>query len=192
MNFAMPPKQVTVVYASEYVSAANVIEARVQAFIGFQSRLWEVEEYVANKCTLDSDQLVLFLGNFEENAAAKAYKRVFEAAENVYGCIYSIAGSKALIYATGEAPTTQPSAKGAHFYCDSDGNTRTTANLEALHASGASILRHAAKVGFGGVGGWVVEKLTPQLSISRQEQLETGCEQFMKDRFARWVGYNPV
>jgi len=125
MSFAMPAKQVTVVYVDEYVSAANVIEARIQAFTGYKSRLWDVSFYESNKGTLDSDHLVLFLGGFEENVAAKTYEKVFEVTEKACGCVYSIAGSKALIYPTGDASHNALRLDGTtYFYSDSEGNTR--------------------------------------------------------------------
>ncbi|MGK8285685.1 hypothetical protein ACRS2Y_01260 [Pseudomonas putida] len=179
------------VYADDYVSAANIIEAGIQAYTGYQSRLWNVKDYEAAKCTLDSDQLVLFLGDFEENAAAKAYAKVFERTEKANGCVYSIAGSKALIHATGEAAQDPlPVNSATHFYSDSDGVTHAKASVEASQVADSSIWRSAAQLGLAGVGGWLIEKLTAQQSVSRQEQVEVGCKAFMTKRFADWVKYD--
>lgn len=188
MSFAMPAKQVTVVYVDEYVSAANVIEARIQAFTGYKSRLWDVSFYESNKGTLDSDHLVLFLGGFEENVAAKTYEKVFEVTEKACGCVYSIAGSKALIYPTGDASHNALRLDGTtYFYSDSEGNTRAKESFTDF-----SIWRNAAKLGLGVVGEWLADRLLPDPSVSRQAQLEAGCEEFMQKRFAPWVGYKPT
>lgn len=192
MSFTTASKQVTVVYADGYVSAANLIEARIQAFAGFKSRLWDVDDYMTNKFSLDSDQLVLFLGDLEENAAAKTYANVFQTTERACGCVFSIAGAKAWIYATGEAQDQPPPLDGAaNFYGDSEGNTRSKDSFSQLSDTTAT-WRKAVRVGLGGVPGWLIDKLIPEDNVSRVTQLEAGCNAFMATQFANWVGFSPA
>ncbi|TMU76890.1 hypothetical protein FGA82_19475 [Pseudomonas fluorescens] len=188
MGFRAPSNQITVVYADGYVSAANIIEARIQAFAGYTSRLWDVGFYDANKATLDSDQRVIFLGGPDENSAAAAYAKVFSNQEKAFGCVYSIAGSKALIYPTGEAPddSLQPD-DSTHFYSDSCGNTRSKNSFASLSGIESSSVYQAVAGVFG--GGLFNRMLKPKVP-TRQEQLETGCEEFMQQRFARWVNFD--
>lgn len=187
MGFGVPSKRITVVYSNDYVSAANIIEARIQAFAGYTSRLWDVSFYEANKATLDSDQLVLFLGGFDENPAAGTYAKVFSNKEKVCGCFYSIAGSKALIFPTGEVSENPVNPDGAaNFYSDSAGNTRSGNGHASISNIDLSVLLKPAT---GMIGGLIDRVFTPK-SVSRQEQLECGCEEFMQKRFAGWVGYS--
>lgn len=186
MSFSVPTKQITVVYPNEYESAANIIEARIQAFPGHTSRLWDISFYAANKATLDSDHRVLFLGGFDENPAAAAYAKVFDSTEKACGCCYAIAGSKALIYSTDQASESRIRMDGTtHFYSDTAGNTRSSNGQASIESLDSSILQKAA---LGAVGGWLMDRIRAPKTSTRLEQLEMGCEEFMQKRFASWVG----
>jgi len=186
MSFSAPTNQITVVYANEYESAANIIEARIQAFPGYVSRLWDVSFYAANKVTLDSEHRVLFLGGFDENPAAGAYAKVFTSMEKACGCFFSLAGSKALIYPTGETTDNHIRLDGpTHFYSDSAGNTRSGDKRDKIEGLDLSFLQKST---WDAVGSWFTDRMRTQKNSPRQEQLEWGCEEFMQKRFARWVG----
>lgn len=190
MNFNAQAKQITVVYAKDYEGGANIIEARVQAFPGYTTRLWDISFYDANKATMDSDQRVLFLGGFDENAAAGKYAKVFVDKEKGSGCFHAVAGSKALIYPTGNAPDDIVSHGGqANFHTDSKGNTASTSTPSfssiSLWGSKPTALQRAT---FGLFGSTVHDFLFAPPTTTKQEQLENGCEEFMEKRFAKWVG----
>jgi hypothetical protein len=192
MGFGAQAKQITVVYAKDYEGGANIIEARIQAFSGYTSRLWGISFYEANKATLDSDQRVLFLGGFDENSAAGKYEKVFDNREKGRGCIHAIAGSKALIYPTGDASDdTIRLTGGARFRTDSKGNTTSGSELPKIDFPNlnfkSTIWRKAA---FGILGMLTDRMLTPN-EPTKQQQLENGCEEFMEKRFAKWVGFTP-
>jgi len=192
MGFGAQARQITVVYAKDYEGGANIIESRIQAFSGYTSRLWDISFYEANKATLDSHQRVLFLGGFDENSAAGKYEKVFDNREKGRGCIHSIAGSKALIYPTGDASDdTIRLTGGARFHTDSKGNT--TSGNEPLQINVANLILKPTilrKAAFGVLGMLTDRLLTPN-GPTKQQQLENGCEEFMEKRFAKWVGFTP-
>ncbi|MEB0007245.1 hypothetical protein QN412_21110 [Pseudomonas sp. RTB3] len=199
-GFSSQSKQVTVVYSKGYESGANIIEAGIQAFSGYTSRLWDIDFYDANKATLSSDQFVLFLGGFDENAASKKYEKVFVNTEKVRGCVHAIAGSKALIYPTGEvADNTQELAGGVHFYTDSEGNTSSKSSstfFEVQKLSGALLAQPKRSLAttmkfaaFGFLGNLLPDDLLTSSATIKQNQMEAGSEEFMQRRFAKWVGY---
>ncbi|WP_154501642.1 hypothetical protein [Pseudomonas mandelii] len=192
MGFGAQARQITVVYAKDYESGANIIEARIQAFSGYTSRLWDISFYEANKATLDSDQRVLFLGDFDENPAAGKYEKVFDNREKGRGCIHAIAGSKALIYPTGDASDdTIWLTGGAQFHTDSKGNTTSGNEPPQIDVANLNlkptILRKAAF----GILGMLADRLLTPNGPTKQQQLENGCEEFMEKRFAKWVGFTP-
>lgn len=192
MGFNTQAKQITVVYAKGYESAANIIEARIQAFPDYTSRLWDISFYDANKATLDSSQRVIFLGSFDENPAAGTYEKVFKVKEKGRGCYYAIAGSKALIYPTGEgADNSIELDDGVQFYTDSEGSTRSKNSLAESNASlflftKPTILQ---KMAYGMLDSLGIDRLLKPTAPSKLEQLENGCEEFMEKRFAKWVGF---
>ena len=192
MGFSAQAKQITVVYAKGYDSAANIIEARIQAFPGYTSRLWDISFYDANKATLDSDRRVIFLGSFDENPAAGAYAKIFKAKEKGRGCYHAIAGSKALIYPTGEESDNSIRLDdGVQFYTDSAGTTRSKNGFTEIDTSLFFITKPTIlqKLASGLLGSLGVDHLLKPTAPSKPEQLENGCEEFMEKRFATWVGF---
>ncbi|WP_185752702.1 hypothetical protein [Pseudomonas fluorescens] len=192
MDFGAQTRQITVVYAKDYEGGANIIEARIQAFSGYTSRLWDISFYEANKATLDSDQRVLFLGGFDENLAAGKYAKIFNSREKGRGCMHAIAGSKALIYPTGDASDdTIRLTGGARFHTDSKGNTTSGKEPPQIDFANLNLKPTILQKAAFGILGMLPDRLFSPNGPTKQQQLENGCEEFMEKRFAKWVGFTP-
>lgn len=188
---------VLIIAPNDYLDDAELLAHEIAKIDHLDVASWTIKQYQSSKATISAKQLVIFLGDSQENPGSATYLKVIKNIVNKHGVCWGFDGSKAVIYGDGNLLNQHyltmlvDSIKNGKYFSGEkvDDNLRRALAVSFFTQAATSGALYSLSP-FALIGKLILDKFNKskrQCELKKQ-QVEVGATLFLAESLDEWLG----